>query len=188
MVPGIYASGWVVVLENPQGWPLEAFTFDISGDGLAATSLGPVGTCSPTGQLTLSFTGWQGDTVTGNVALQTSGTGTGTWSRAGGHPASGTARLTRQWDTAFAGNYQLVWDGDLTTATPITVSADGVVWMGGLGTGVIGNGGTVAIALRQSQGAGGGPIVLAGTLTAGGASGTYRTDTGGTGTWTANAP
>jgi len=131
--------------------------------------------------------GWQGDAVTGSVALQTNGTGTGTWSRTGAHAASGTARLTRQWDTAFAGNYQLVWDGDMTTAASVTISADGVVWMGGLGTGVVGNGGTVAIALRQSQAAGGGPVVLTGTLTAGGASGTYCTDTGGTGTWRLDA-
>jgi len=186
LVPGAYASGWALVLEDENGWPQEDFTFDVYPDGSAATTVRTVGSCTPAGLLTLSFTGWQGDTVTGTVTLQTNGVGAGTWTRSGAHPSSGSARLTRQWDTPHAGNYQLVWDGDAATASSISISADGVVWMGAVGTGVVGNGGAVVITLRESEATGGGPIVLTGTLTAAGVEGTYVNLNGGIGTWTAD--
>jgi len=184
-LPSAFVGTWVVVLANADGWPQEDFAFDIVTNGTAFTAVRTVGTCSNAGVLSMSFSGWEGGDVSATVNLRADGTGTGTWQRAIITPGSGNATCTHASRTEFVGTYQLVYDGNAATLSTVQISREGLVIMGGLGIGVVGADGGIVIAIRAGAEAGAGPLVVTGTVTAEGGSGTYRLSTGASGTWAA---
>jgi len=184
-IPSAFVGAWAVVLRDADDRPQEDFVFDVFSDGSAWTALRSVGTCNGAGVLSMSFSGWEGGDVTATVNLRSDGTGTGTWQRAVITPDSGSATCTRAAATEHVGTYQLVYDGNQAEASTIRISREGLVIMSGLGIGVVGADGSFVMAIRANAQAGAGPLVLTGTLTADGASGTYTLSTGVSGTWAA---
>lgn len=183
IVPADIAGTWVVVLNDADGHPQEGFCFDVLRNGQAMTATRTVGTCDAAALLTLSFSGWEGGTVTGSVQLTNAGSGAGNWSRTLVSPASGAATCVRAAHQTTTGIYRLAYDGGAPSTETLTITSDGYTMIGGLVVGVVQQGGAITIAVRGGPGGATGPVVFSGTLAAT-ITGTYVDHLGNQGTWT----